>query len=184
MNRFDMLQVRANFGGDLSGTFVSSDKPIWVLGAAECINVPTNQTLYCDHIQEQMLALDYWGKKYVGAHSPKRGNEKHYWRIYGGEDGTTVTTTPAQPGTPFVVNKAAFKDLIVPNNTSFILEGDKPFLAVQYLESQTGGAGTGDPAMYQMVPVEQFLDRYAFVTGTGYVVHLSLIHISEPTRPY
>ncbi len=175
MNRFDMLQVRANFGGDLSGTFVSSDKPIWVLGAAECINVPTNQTLYCDHIQEQMLALDYWGKKYVGAHSPKRGNEKHYWRIYGGEDGTTVTTTPAQPGTPFVVNKAAFKDLIVPNNTSFILEGDKPFLAVQYLESQTGGAGTGDPAMYQMVPVEQFLDRYAFVTGTGYVVHYAQI---------
>ena len=25
--------------------------------------------------------------------------------------------------------------------------------------------------MVQMVPVEQFLDRYAFVTGTGYNVH-------------
>jgi hypothetical protein len=137
MNRFDTLQVRANFGGDLTGTFVTSDKPIWVLGAAECINVPNKNVGYCDHIQEQMLALDYWGKKYVGAHSPKRGNEKHYWRIFGGENNTTITTNPPQPGTPFVVNKAAWKELIVPNNTSFIFEGDKPFLAVQYLESQS-----------------------------------------------
>jgi hypothetical protein len=175
MNRFDTLQVRANFGGDLTGTFVTSDKPIWVLGAAECINVPNKNVGYCDHIQEQMLALDYWGKKYVGAHSPKRGNEKHYWRIFGGENNTTITTNPPQPGTPFVVNKAAWKELIVPNNTSFIFEGDKPFLAVQYLESQSAGAGTGDPAMYQMVPVEQFLDRYAFVTGTGYIVHYAQI---------
>jgi hypothetical protein len=175
MNRFDTMQVRANFGGDLSGTFVTSDKPIWVLGAAECINVPNKNVGYCDHIQEQMLALDYWGKKYVGAHSPKRGTEKHYWRIFGGEDGTTVTTNPAQPGTPIVVNKSQYKDLIVSNNTSFIFEGDKPFLAVQYLESQSAGAGTGDPAMYQMVPVEQFLDRYAFVTGTGYNVHYAQI---------
>src|SRR5690606_28214464 len=115
-----------------------------------------------------MLPLDYWGKTYVGAHSPKRGSEKHYWRVFGGEDNTTVTTSPAQPGTPFVVNKGQFVDLVTPNNTSFMFTGDKPFLPVQYLESETGGAGTGDPAMYQMIPVEQFLDRYAFATGTGY----------------
>ncbi|MBK9757906.1 MAG: IgGFc-binding protein [Nannocystis sp.] len=175
MNRFDTMQARANFGGDLTGTFVSADKPIWVVGAAECINVPNKGTLYCDHIQEQMLALDYWGKKYVGAHSPKRGTEKHYWRVFGGEDGTMVTTNPVQPGTPFMVNKAQWKEIIVPNNTSFIFESDKPFLPVQYLESQSGGAGTGDPAMYQMIPVEQFLDRYAFVTGQGYVVHYAQI---------
>jgi hypothetical protein len=99
--------ARANFGGDLSGTFVTADKPIWVLGAVECVNVPTVNVTYCDHIQEQMLALDYWGKKYVGAHSPPRGSEKHYWRVFGGEDATTVTTTPAQPGTPFMLNKGS-----------------------------------------------------------------------------
>ena len=75
--------------GDLSGTFVSSDKPIWVVGANNCANVPTGVT-YCDHIEEQLLPLDYWGKKYVGAHSPKRGSEKHYWRVYAGEDNTTI----------------------------------------------------------------------------------------------
>jgi hypothetical protein len=169
MNRFDTLQVRGpQAGSDVSGTIVESDKPIWVVGAVECVNVPTNAVTFCDHIEEQMLPLDYWGKTYVGAHSPDRGNEKHYWRVFGGEDGTTVSTNPVQPGTPFVVNKGQYKDLVVPNNTSFIFTGDKPFLPVQYLESQDGGAGTGDPAMYQMIPVEQFLDRYAFATGTGY----------------
>jgi hypothetical protein len=29
--------------------------------------------------------------------------------------------------------------------------------------------------MYQMIPVEQFLDRYAFVTGTGYSQHYAQI---------
>jgi hypothetical protein len=175
MNRFDTLQARAPFGGDLTGTFVTADKPIWVLGAAECINIPTVNVLYCDHIQEQMLALDYWGKKYVGAHSPKRGSEKHYYRIFGGEDGVQVTTTPAQPGTPFMLDKGQWKELVIQNGVSFLIEATGPILPVQYLESQSGGGGTGDPAMYQMIPVEQFLDAYAFVTGTGYDVHYAQI---------
>jgi len=169
MNRFDTLQVRGpQAGSDVSGTFVQADKPIWVIGAVECVNVPTVAVTFCDHIEEQMLPLDYWGMTYVGAHSPKRGNEKHYWRVFAGEDNTTISTDPVQAGTPFVLNKGQYKDLVVANNTSFMFTGDKPFLPVQYLEGENGGAGTGDPAMYQMIPVEQFLDRYAFATGTGY----------------
>jgi len=167
MNRFDTLQVRVANGGDISGAFVSSDKPIWVVGAVSCVNVPNNVT-YCDHIEEQMLPLDYWGKKYVGAHSPKRNSEKHYWRIYGGENGTVVTANPAVAGFPVMVNKGQWKEVVIANNVSTIFESDKPFLPVQYLEGTDGGAGTGDPAMYQMVATEQFLDRYAFVTGNGY----------------
>jgi hypothetical protein len=174
MNRFDTLQLRAPDNGDLSGSFVTADKPIWVVGANNCANVPSNET-YCDHIEEQLLPLDYWGKKYVGAHSPKRGTEKHYWRVYAGEDATTITTDPPQQGTPVILNKGQWKELVIANNTSFIFESDKPFLPVQYLEGEDGGAGTGDPAMYQMIPVEQFLDRYAFVTGTGYSVHYAQI---------
>ena len=168
MNRFDTLQVRVANGQDISGTLVKADKPVWVVGATECTNVPNSSCLYCDHVEEQILPLDYWGKEYVGAHSPDRGNEKHHWRVYAAEANTTVTTEPAQPGTPIVLaNPGDYKDIQIPNNTSFVFKSDKPFLPVQYLESQTCGAGTGDPAMYQMIPVEQFLSSYAFATGTG-----------------
>ncbi len=167
MNRGDILQVRVGNGGDITGTRVDADKPIWVIGAVNCVNVPAGVT-YCDHIEEQMLPFDYWGKTYVGAHSPSRGSEKHHWRVFGGEDGVVISTDPPQPGTPIMLNKGQWKDLVLNHNVSVIFSGTGPFLPVQYLESQDGGAGTGDPAMYQMIPVEQFLSRYAFVTGTGY----------------
>ncbi len=61
---------------------------------------------------------------------------------------------------------------------SFIISGDGPFMPVQYLEGQNGGAGTGDPASYQMVPTEQFLPRYVFVTGSGY--NLNYVQITRP----
>ncbi|WAS95492.1 IgGFc-binding protein [Nannocystis punicea] len=176
MNRFDTLQVIApGPAGDLSGTIVSADRPIWVVGANECANVPSKQVSYCDHVEEQMLPLAYWGLQYVGAHSPVRGKEKHYWRVYGGADGTTVKTEPALPGTPLLLNRGEWQELVVANGTSVIFSGDKPFLPVQYLESQDGGSGTGDPAMVQAIPVEQFLARYAFATGTGYSQHFAQI---------
>ena len=41
-----------------------------------------------------------------------------------------------------------------------------------------GGAGTGDPASYQMVPTEQYLPRYVFVTGVGY--DLNYVQVTRP----
>ncbi|MDC0721321.1 IgGFc-binding protein [Nannocystis bainbridge] len=176
MNRFDTLQVIApGPSGDLSGTIVSADRPIWVVGAVECVNVPSSNVSYCDHVEEQMLPLAYWGREYVGAHAPARHKEKHYWRVFGGEDGTTVSTVPPLPGTPLQLNRGEWQELVVNTGTSFVFAGDKPFLPVQYLESQDGGGGTGDPAMVQAIPVEQFLDRYAFATGTGYSQHFAQI---------
>ena len=174
LDRFDTLQVRAGSFEDLSGTLVSADKPIWVVGASNCALVPTG-LFFCDHLQEQMLPLDYWGKRYVGAHSPVRGKENHHWRIFGSEDGTVVTADPPVPGTPVVVDRGEWKELVLANGTSTVFESDKPFLAVQYLAGQDAGAEYGDPAMYQMIPTEQFLDRYAFVTGIGYVQHYAQI---------
>jgi hypothetical protein len=162
LDEWDMLQVTAN---DVSGTIIETSLPVWAVGAVPCVNIPTNVT-FCDHIEEQLLPLDYWGQTYVGAHAPTRGNEDYYWRIYAGDDAVTITTTPAQSNTPITLDKGEFVEFFT--QESFIIEGDGPIMPVQYLEGQDGGAGTGDPASYQMVPVEQFLERYVFVTGTGY----------------
>ncbi|MGB1699906.1 MAG: IgGFc-binding protein, partial [Nannocystaceae bacterium] len=168
MNRFDRLQIVPTSGADISGTIVESDKKVAVWGGSECENVPSGVT-FCDHIEEQMLPLNYWGQYYVGAHAPIRGNEDFHWRVYAGKDLTTISTTPAQPGFPVTLNKGEFISLVTTEDVIF--SGDGPFLPVQYLEGQDGGAGTGDPSMYQIVPVGQFLSAYAFATGvsTNYV---------------
>jgi hypothetical protein len=169
----DMLQVISQT--DVSGTIVSSDKPIWVVGAVVCVNVPANVT-FCDHIEELMLPLDYWGTEYVAAHAPQRGNEDYWWRVYSGADAVTITTNPPQPGTPVVLDRGEYIEFSTKD--SFIITGDGAFMPVQYLEGQDGGAGTGDPAAYQMVPTEQFLPRYVFVTGNGY--DLNYVQITRP----
>ncbi|MCA9700133.1 MAG: IgGFc-binding protein, partial [Myxococcales bacterium] len=167
MNRGDTMQVVANNHIDVSGTIVSANKPIAVISGSEIVNVPAG-VKYADHIEEQMLPLDYWGTEYVGPHAPTRGAESFHWRIFGGEDGVIVNVSPAQPGFPLILDQGEWFEFAT--SVSVIFTGDGPFLPVQYLEgkSEVGGAGTGDPSMYQMVPVEQFLASYTFATGTGY----------------
>ncbi len=165
LDRLATLQVAAAFTVDLTGTYVTADKPIWVVGASACTSEPVGNYT-CDHIEEQMLPIDYWGKTYVAAHAPKRGNEKYQWRVFGGEDGVQITTTPDVSGGPFTLMKSEFK--VITTTQHFVMTGDGAFLPVQYLESQTAGAGTGDPSTVQMIPVEQFLNRYVFATGIGY----------------
>jgi hypothetical protein len=173
IDRYDLLQVVGpNDDTDITGTIVTTSAPAWVVGASMCSVVPEN-SYACDHLEEQMLPLDYWGRAYVGAHAPTRGTESYYWRIFSGADGVTVTTSPAQPGTPVTLNRGEWVEIIA--DESFIFTGDGPFLPVQYLASQNAGAGTGDPAMMQAVPVEQFLSRYVFVTGSGYSEHYAQV---------
>ena len=183
---FKVCDDAARKARDVSGTVVSADKPIWVVGATTCAFVPF-EVGFCDHLQEQMIPLDYWGKKYVGAHSPLRGSvatypnnpeyaEQHYWRLFAGADDVTITVSPAQPGTPVKLAKRGdFAELVVDNGVSVIFEADKPFMPVQYLAGGQTGPGYGDPAMYQMVPVEQYLSRYAFVTGVKYDLNFAQV---------
>jgi hypothetical protein len=175
LNRFDVLQVgstsKTNFQydkHDVSGTVVSADHPIWVVGATRCAFIPFG-VQFCNHLQEQMIPLAYWGKTYVGAHSPLRGGEDHIWRVYAGADGVSVTTDPPQPGTPFTLNKRGeWKELAIANGTSFVFQGTDAFMPVQYLAGFAAAGEIGDPSMYQMIPVEQWLRRYVFVTGKNY----------------
>ncbi len=173
LDAYDTLQVTASI--DVSGTIITTSEPAWVVGAVPCVNIPANVT-YCDHIEELMLPLEYWGQEYVGAHAPQRGNEDYWWRIYSGADAVTITTNPPQPGTPAVLDRGEFLEFST--QQSFLASADGPFLPVQYLEGQDGGAGTGDPASYQMVPTEQFLPRYVFVTGNGY--NENYVQITRP----
>lgn len=165
MNRGDTLQVVADNHIDVSGTYVSANHPIALISGCEIVNVPAG-TQYADHIEEQMLPLDYWGQEYVGPRAPPRGAERFHWRIYAGVDNVTINASPNPGGFPLQLDRGEWHEF--ETKTSHVFTGSGPFMPVQYLEGKNSGAGTGDPSMYQMVPTEQFLDAYAFTTGVGY----------------
>jgi hypothetical protein len=88
MNRFDTVRIAASANDvegnpdlrDVSGTVVNADKPIWVVGASRCSRVPVRdepELGRCDPLQELLIPLDYWGERYVAAHSPVRTDERH-----------------------------------------------------------------------------------------------------------
>lgn len=129
-----------------------------------------------DHIQEVNIPLDYWGKTYVGAHSPLRAGEPHYWRVFAGADDTTITVTPPQPNTPIhLAKRGDWAELELANGVSVVFEGDKPFMPVQFTARRDLAGHMGDAAMTQSIPVEQWLNRYAFVTGIDYAEHYAQI---------
>jgi hypothetical protein len=190
MNRFDTLRVAAsrNYNQDnhnlqdVSGTVVVADKPIWVVGASRCSRVPVREEPvagYCDPLQELLLPLEYWGSSYVVAHPPLRTSERHYWRVYGAEAGVTIDADRDIPGLPYTFeSRGDFVEIVVPYETSFMLTGSGAFMPVGYLQSrhQNGEpteemAAYGNPAMYQLVPTGQFLNRYVFATGVSWDDH-------------
>lgn len=200
INRFDTMRIAASANlmrpeceQDLSGTVVEADKPILVISAVVgarvpyCATVINESTMACapdpypvdpncqnttDYLQEVNIPLDYWGKTYVGAHSPLRGSEDHYWRVFAAAEDTTITVDPPQPGTPInLANRGDWADLVIPSGVNVIFTSDKPFMPVQYMSRHDLADDQGDPAMTQSIPVEQFLSRYAFVTGVNYGTH-------------
>lgn len=198
MNRFDTVRIAASGSEvelvparDVSGMVVKADKPIWVTAGVGCGRVPTRDldvypVGFCDPLQEMAIPLEYWGNTYVGVHSPVRGNERHWWRIYGGTDGVEVTIDPPQDvGTIVLEKRGDFQEIAVPSGTNVVFRSDNGvFMPVQYLESRHSGsdpagpglpeptedgfAPFGDSAMYQMVPTEQFLERYVFATAVAF----------------
>lgn len=195
LNRFDNMRIdtsellmRPKCEQDLSGTIIQADKPIWVVSAVRGMRLPWcggDEVPGCntivddacdrgsDFAMEQNLPLDYWGREYVGPHSPLRGTESHHWRLYAGEDDVTVNVTPPQPNTPIhLAKRGDWAELIVPTGTHLEFDGNGAFMPVQYVTGHHDGAnGLGSPAMTQMVPTAQFLNRYVLVTGFKYDVH-------------
>lgn len=212
LNRYDTLRITASneydeiplIDRDLSGTVITSNNPIWVVGAIRCTHVPASEDPgFCDPLQEVLIPVAHWGTTYVAAHPPVRDDENHYWRIYaGGRDTTTFRTEPNMLSAENCAPPAVFEDpwctlpkrgawieIEADTTESFVVEGQpvedtnvNAIMVVGYLqgarlpsEDEVGTAPSGDPSMYQMVPVEQFLRRYLFRTAIGYEDYVQLI---------
>ncbi len=168
---------------DVSGTVIHSDKPVWVVGANKASLVPWGLQGTGDPLQEVLVPLQHWGTEYVmlaaeprlepGEKNPL--SERTFYRIYAGRDDVQVQSDPPNPAFPLTLESLGdYVDLEFETRTNLVLSGDGPFLPVMYLRSQNSpepdveDTGYGDPAMVQMVPTAQYLDRYVFATGIGF----------------
>ena len=188
------LMTTGAAGADLTGTEISSDKPVAVFAGHECANVPNN-TQFCDHLEQQLLPTDTWSTQFVGAKFRPRGREADVYRIVGRDSGTTLTMEPANV---LVHNRTIGRGEVVEftETRDFVLTATQPISLAQFMVGSLyhgeptcyqnsfgtvvrsgcaiastpscGQSAIGDPAFLVNVPTDQFLSDYIVLTPSQY----------------
>ena len=194
---FQVLNILSDEdGGDLTGTKITSDKPIGVFsGHTAAIS---KDTCCADHLEQQMFPTNTWGTKYVATKSFPRSQEQDYWRVLASKPGTQVTFDP--PVMP-LQNLGEGEYFEFATDQDFVIQSNQPVLVSQVLASsgeidpfgavqQCSGPGgqcpaghtcicqlgltcycepMGDPALILTAPVEQFREEYVFLSPNKYL---------------
>ena len=169
LNTGDVLELSSNTG-DFTGSSITSSAPVQVISGHFCADVPSTVG-YCDHIEESMFGVDTLGTDYVVNAPAVTGipnGKVEVIRVIATQPNTSLTYSPPQAGAPTTIANAGDFIEIDNNANSFMITASTKVLVAQYMEGQSAGGGTGDPAMTLAVPVEQFRTSYLFHAPTSY----------------
>ncbi|MBK9434561.1 MAG: hypothetical protein V9G09_06585 [Candidatus Nanopelagicales bacterium] len=162
LSRGEALPVSSSTG-DLSGTVITSTKPVAVFGGQSCANVPDATIRYCDHLVEQLPGTPTWGKSFQTVPLKTRLNGDTF-RMVASENATTVAVNGVAVAT---LNRGQVHQQIIDGQAT--ITSDKPILAAQYSNGTTYDGVEADPFMMLLIPSEQFLNQYTFATPeTGF----------------
>jgi hypothetical protein len=156
---------------DLSGTIVTSDKPIAVFGGHNCANIPAG-FFACDHVVEELPPTETWGKSFVTIPLATRLHGDTF-RFLASTDGTQITVNGTLVAT---LNRGQLHERII--DGSAVITSNNPILVAQYSNSSSFDGVTSDPFMMLIPPFEQFLASYTVTTpASGFT---NFINVAAP----
>lgn len=137
--------------GDLTGSYIKSDKPIAVFSGNYGTSIPTG-TAITNHFYEQMPPLNLWGTKFITISNT--GQTDGFFRAVALEDNTLVHNGF---GRFLLPKKGDYRDF--QGSDPEMVISDKPILLAQY-----GGSPYGFDAPYMMIvkPVDQIVNKAIF----------------------
>lgn len=147
-----------SYGSDLSGTQITSSAAVlvWTGHAGADIDAGTG---FADHLEESLPPLSALGDDYLivrpGNPSGSPTGARHYVKIVGTVNGTTLTTSPPISGAPLSLNvgtSASFEATV-----DFHLHSSSPVAVGLFMEGSatTGFGNVGDPSQSIAVPTFQ-----------------------------
>ena len=146
----------------LTGTLVTSDKPISVFSGNRCANIPSGIG-YCDHIVEQMIPTNTWGKTFITY--PLHGRTADTFRILADLDGTEVTIK--RTGSDSTVSLAAGEFYEFLSGEPMAITATQPISVAQYSNGQDFDGVPSDPFMALIPSYEQGFTNSTFATPTA-----------------
>jgi len=133
LRKGEVLNVKTTGAVDLSGSRVNANQDIIVFGGSTWWTSQWLSTACCaDHMEQQMIPIDGWGKTAVAIKAEPRGREVDYWRIIAADDGTTITFDPPV-SEPVTINSGGMA--YVPTRESFVATANKRIQMGQVLAS-------------------------------------------------
>ncbi|KAL9950782.1 hypothetical protein ACROYT_G043342 [Oculina patagonica] len=148
LNDLDVFQVLAD--SDLTGTTVTSSKPIAVFSGNDCAMVPKLLQQPCNHLVEQLPPVNHWGTQFITNPTPNRQGGDIFHVIASAQN--TLVYVDSQSQTR--LNKGETFEIIASWNESKVISTSRPSLVVQY------SSGTGSPSMSLVPPNEWFSNDY------------------------
>ncbi len=161
--------------GDMSGSVLSSNKPIAFMGGQTylCWDTATTKGGGCDATHQLVQPVSALGSAYVGVPYRTRlkdnSNESVSYRVVGAVDGTTLTFDPSILGAPASLPLGTV--VTFEATTAFSVrsqDASHPFFIAQIMAGYGPSIVAGDEEFTQLMPPEQFLPRYVFFTDPTY----------------
>ena len=157
-----MNDVNLTGQGDLTGSYVKSDKPVAFFSGSLSTTVPVSSSSAWDHLYEQIPPLHSWGRNFYTI--PLKSREQDRYRVIAAEDKTKVTIDDIGEK---ILNRGEFYEFVLYNNEFRQIYSDKRILVMQYSQSrsvdQAYNEGDGDPFMIVLSPVNQMVNDVTFV---------------------
>ncbi|MHC1765338.1 MAG: CARDB domain-containing protein [Verrucomicrobiia bacterium] len=167
LNQGETFQLRNldDVPADLTGTIIAADQPIGVFGSHACANIAVSTDFFCDHIVEQMLPTEMWGRNFV-AMPLKTRLTGDTLRILALLDGTAASVNGV--ALPRVLNRGQFFEGRYGAPTPVHIVSEKPLLVAQYANSSDAdGVTDSDPFMVLIPPTDLYASSYVVQTPTS-----------------
>lgn len=190
LDPFDVLNLETDdFLADFTGSVIEADGPIVVFSGSEAADVPFYDTRreqqgFADHLEEQLPPRDTLGRAFFATPMPSRSRavvaaggrvgiheEPEFFRILAVDPGVTTVWVGLEDQDPISLEQ--HQHVTLEATTDFAVVSDKRIALGQFVAGQevvgiTNDAPGGDPAFVHVPPVEQFRDRYVFLTPSLY----------------
>lgn len=183
LQRGETYQVSATSGSmDVTGTTVTADKPVAVMGASGCSNVPVG-TAACNPLMQQMPPTAAWGTEFISGRLATRTKGDTY-RVLADQAGTVVSVNGTAVAT---LAAGAHWEGVLPAGVTtagkqgVVISTSKPALVAQYANGGGYDGTSSDPMMLLVPPLGQQLTAYKVATpvvtvnGTQMVPYVNVI---------
>ncbi len=180
-NAYQVFSRPEDLNGDFSGTEIQSRdcKRIAVFNGNVLTGIPSDRDMGVDHIFEQAMPTEYWGKEFAVTASLNRSGD--FVRITALENNTGIFINGISATT---LNKGeTYQFFISASSPSCYITSSRPCAVNLYqTTSFYDNSPLGDPSMVWIAPVEQQIKKITFSTFSAQSITEHYVNIITHTE--